>query len=331
MSHTPGRSPRGKRGRKPDLQRRQRTLALRAEGLSVREIGRRLGVSRQTVCNDLKPAGPLAAMSARCADCGQAVGPGVYPPRGRAFCPDCLGRHPDAPFGTRLRSLRLAAGLTAQALGERAGMWAHTICAYEGGHKQPGWAVLCRLGRVLGPGLFPPGREKGPRLPRPASHATLEGAREFRRRVEELRAEGLSRREVAARLGATPEQVGHAELLARLGRPVVALPCRECGVTVATGPPTIRNNGAALCLACLARHPDASFADRLKAHRLAAGLTVMELGARLGISPQDVSDYEGGRTEPKLPRLAQLVAVLGPGLATLRPEGATGPERGGEG
>jgi DNA-binding NarL/FixJ family response regulator len=57
MSHTPGRSPRGGPGPKPDLRRRRRVLQLRAKGLPVAEIGRRLGVRTQTVCNHLKAAG----------------------------------------------------------------------------------------------------------------------------------------------------------------------------------------------------------------------------------------------------------------------------------
>jgi transcriptional regulator with XRE-family HTH domain len=124
-----------------------------------------------------------------------------------------------------------------------------------------------------------------------------------------------------------PRPAGHAT---RLGRPVaVALPCRECGATVTTGSAQVRNNGPALCLACLARHPDASFGDRLKAHRLAAGPTLMALAARAGIRFQNLSAYECGVAEPKWRTLVRLVAVLGPGLATLRPEGRPGPNRAG--
>jgi hypothetical protein len=43
------------------------------------------------------------------------------------------------------------------------------------------------------------------------------------------------------------------------------------GRTVAWGTGSFRTNGAACCLGCLARHPEATFADRLKSHRLAAG------------------------------------------------------------
>jgi hypothetical protein len=37
---------------------------------------------------------------------------------------------------------------------------------------------------------------------------------------------------------------------------------------------------------CLARHPEATFTDRLKAHRLAAGLTMEALAQRLGMPRQ---------------------------------------------
>jgi DNA-binding CsgD family transcriptional regulator len=151
MSHTPGRSPRGKRGPEPDLKRRQRALALRAEGLSLAEVGRRLGVTRQMVHKDLKAAGQRGRVPARCADCRQAIGPGVYPPRRLAYCADCLARRPDVPFGTRLRSLRLAAGLTAHALGDRVGMFGPAVGAYESGREcpsgQPGGK--CGDGRLL--------------------------------------------------------------------------------------------------------------------------------------------------------------------------------------
>jgi transcriptional regulator with XRE-family HTH domain len=139
--------------------------------------------------------------------------------------------------------------------------------------------------------------------------------------VEELGAEGLSRREIAARLGATPGQVEHAQRFARRGKPVaVRLPCWECGATITTGSAQVRNNGPALCLACLARHPDASFADRLKAHRLAAGLTLAELAERAGVRPQNLSAYERGAAGPKWRRLVRLVAALGPALVALGPE-----------
>jgi hypothetical protein len=89
------------------------------------------------------------------------------------------------------------------------------------------------------------------------------------------------------------------------GRRVVFLPdlghgpgvvaSRQFGRTIAPGAGSIRTNGPAYCLGCLARHPEATFADRLKAHRLAAGLTLMGLDERIGVPHQRGGcDYECG-------------------------------------
>jgi transcriptional regulator with XRE-family HTH domain len=269
MRYLPRRSTRGGPGKPPNLRLRRRVLQLRARGLPVGEIGRRLGVSTQTVCNHLKAAGQ-GPLSARCADCGRELAPGVRPPAGTAYCLDCLEKYPDCPFGTRLRSLRLAAGLSVKDLGERVGGFGTAVSAQERGRDEPSWSSLVRLARVLGPGVFPPG-PAGP-----------------------------------GRKGLTPAR--------RRRLTSTDLRCRACGEVIAARPAQVNNNAPALCLACLGRHPDAPFADRLKAHRLAAGLTLKELAERVGAHLQSISDYECGRAEPKWRRLARLVAVLGPGL-----------------
>jgi transcriptional regulator with XRE-family HTH domain len=51
-------------------------------------------------------------------------------------------------------------------------------------------------------------------------------------------------------------------------------------------------------LCCLANRPDATFGERLKAHRLAAGLTLKELARGAGLRYQNLSAYERG-VEPK--------------------------------
>src|SRR5689334_14039343 len=92
--------------------RRTRALALRAEGLSYGAIGQRLGITRQAVASLLtrKPT----RTTVRCADCGKVVGEGPFQRRtlGTAWCRGCLARRPGLAYGDRLRSLRLAAGLT---------------------------------------------------------------------------------------------------------------------------------------------------------------------------------------------------------------------------
>jgi transcriptional regulator with XRE-family HTH domain len=66
-----------------------------------------------------------------------------------------------------------------------------------------------------------------------------------------------------------------------------------------------------LCLACLAKRPQATFGQRLKAHRLAAGLTLTGLEQRSGVDLSLISAYECDRSEPKWQTLAKLSRVLG--------------------
>lgn len=56
-----------------------------------------------------------------------------------------------------------------------------------------------------------------------------------------------------------------------------------------------------------------TFADRIRAHRLALGLTQDDFAARLGVSGQTVSNWECGRSVP-WPRTQ--VRVLGEAVPT---------------
>jgi DNA-binding XRE family transcriptional regulator len=98
--------------------------------------------------------------------------------------------------------------------------------------------------------------------------------------------------------------------------------CRACGAPVATGHYAIECNRPPLCLACLAKSPDAPFAERLKSHRLAAGLTQPELARRAGVAVRSIAGYERGEVRPKGKTLARLARVLGPGQKGPR-EGGT--------
>ena len=75
----------------------------------------------------------------------------------------------------------------------------------------------------------------------------------------------------------------------------------------------------AYCLDCLPA--DAPFGVRLKACRLAAGLTLRALAARCGIRYQRLSAYERGAQEPAWGNLVRLVGALGPGLLPELAEG----------
>ena len=103
--------------------------------------------------------------------------------------------------------------------------------------------------------------------------------------------------------------------LAAAGRPAPPR-CASCA-----GPLPKRSRGVR-CPACVAADPSAPFAERLRALRLAAGLTQAELAARAGVSEAAVSAYECGRGRPRPRHLAALARVLGPALtagAYLRP------------
>ena len=84
-----------------------------------------------------------------------------------------------------------------------------------------------------------------------------------------------------------------------------------------TGHHTIEHNRRPLCLGCLAKHPDAPFGVRLKACRLAAGLTAEQLAARSGVPAHAIRSVERGACWPRWGRVARLIRALGPDLVTL--------------
>jgi transcriptional regulator with XRE-family HTH domain len=147
-----------KRGPKPNLERRRQVAALRARDMTLQQIGKCLGISRQAVQQLLaRAARRWRAAGVPCAECGAQVAPegGAGGTRGTTLCPECLTGHPEAGFALRLRALRIAAGLTLTGLAERAGVSIVAIHAYEHGRRQPKPRSRAKLVRVLGPGLVP--------------------------------------------------------------------------------------------------------------------------------------------------------------------------------
>lgn len=142
-------------GRKPDTSRRAEMARLRAQGLTLVEIGRRFGVTRQCVRITLRALERQRNYSVRCAGCGKDIpSAGALPSDAdSALCLPCLKRHPEAAFADRLKAFRLAAGLTKAELAGRAGMTPAVLRNYERGVREPRWRHLVRLVRVLGPGL----------------------------------------------------------------------------------------------------------------------------------------------------------------------------------
>jgi transcriptional regulator with XRE-family HTH domain len=148
-------------GRKPDLGRWRQVARLRARGLTLEAIGRRLGLSRQRVYAILEAARRRETQAVPCRLCGTIIAPeGALARHGRqALCLTCLGRSPATPFGERLRAYRLAAGLTRAELARRAELWGGALQAYEEGQSRPSSASLQRLAQALGvaPAALEPG------------------------------------------------------------------------------------------------------------------------------------------------------------------------------
>ncbi len=144
-------------GQKPNLLRRRRILALRDRGLSLSEIGRRLGVSKQCVHATLRMIRqPPPERFVPCAACAATIrSPGSLPnDAGRALCLPCLAARPDTEFGVRLKSLRLVTGMTKAALAHHIGASRKQIDAYERGVNFPRLPTRERLAQALGSALL---------------------------------------------------------------------------------------------------------------------------------------------------------------------------------
>jgi transcriptional regulator with XRE-family HTH domain len=128
-----------------------------------------------------------------------------------------------------------------------------------------------------------------------------------------LRRSGLSLAQIGERLGVSRQRVQFVLKLTGNIR-VVPIHCRECRKEITQLRTVANHNRALWCLACLAKHPKATFGQRLKAHRLAAGLTLAALGQRTGIAKSLIGSYECDRSEPRWRTLAKLIRVLGIGL-----------------
>jgi hypothetical protein len=86
--------------------------------------------------------------------------------------------------------------------------------------------------------------------------------------------------------------------------------CSACQAVVTTRHFQSRTVGEVLCRQCLATRPDAPFALRLRSHRLAAGMTRLELQAAAGLVAGRVKDFEDRGAKPQAATRAKLAKVL---------------------
>jgi transcriptional regulator with XRE-family HTH domain len=277
-------------GPKLNLKRRRQARQLRQQGLSLAAIGERLGgISRQAVHHLLN-----RDSRARRADevCGRCCNAYITTIRGgsrrsrSALCRGCLVAIPEVAFAERLKTFRLAAGLTRQDLARRAQLSRDVVHIYERGSSTPCWHVLVALMQVLGTKLASLGINK------------------------KLTPQGLPRAALGERQAGGPLP---SDRLARW----VTVCCRCCDTPITTMRGGSKRSRSALCLRCLAEIPPLGFAERLKAFRLAAGLTRAQLGEQTGFSQEHLSAYESSIHQPGWEALVRLMQVLGPGLATL--------------
>jgi DNA-binding XRE family transcriptional regulator len=151
-------------GRKPNQERRRQAMRLRTQGLTLEEIGWRLGMTHQGAHSLLRP--PQGNPAVACARCGAAIVSAGALPRdaGTARCLPCLAGHPDAGLVQRLKALRLAAGLLQKELAREAGVRDEMVRRYEQGHYRLRVAALARLARALD--VPPQALEPGGPVPR---------------------------------------------------------------------------------------------------------------------------------------------------------------------
>jgi DNA-binding XRE family transcriptional regulator len=140
-----------------------------------------------------------------------------------------------------------------------------------------------------------------------------------RARARRLRAGGLSLSGIARTLGCT-KQGAHYLLAGRephrrrqpLGCPGCGRPLKALGLPGEEG----------LCLRCVGHA--AAVGERLRAYRLAAGLSQRALGREAGVSGGAVSEWERGAKRPRPACLRRLAGALGVEPAKLDPQRVRG-------
>jgi transcriptional regulator with XRE-family HTH domain len=152
---------RRKPGRPQNVARRRQAAQLRSQGLSLRQVGQRLGISRQAVAILLQRSGIGAGPPRKlhlCRHCRKPVAPTDSPTSycwagDEPICLACIGKQPGASFGQRLRAARQAAGISGRMLAAQIGVCVNTVFGWESGLQQPRPAKIDRVAAALGPAL----------------------------------------------------------------------------------------------------------------------------------------------------------------------------------
>jgi transcriptional regulator with XRE-family HTH domain len=134
------------------------------------------------------------------------------------------------------------------------------------------------------------------------------------RALAELRDQGLTVAEIASQLGVSSYRIRQALKNPTHRNGADPVRCTDCATELAPSGATASETRSALCIPCLGKRPVTTFAQRLLACRLAAGLSRGQVAARAGGSESTIRNYEAGRYEPGHARRIALANVLGPVL-----------------
>jgi transcriptional regulator with XRE-family HTH domain len=139
---------------------------------------------------------------------------------------------------------------------------------------------------------------------------------ERRGKVTELRALGWTYEAIGRQLGISTSAVRYRLKAGPPPRPPIVT-CCACGRVIVSAGVQHGEEGDTLCVTCTMRRPGTTFDQRLKAFRLAAGLTCAGLAGRAGMPTDSVRQYERRRRKPNLITRARLARALGVSLESL--------------
>jgi DNA-binding XRE family transcriptional regulator len=129
-----------------------------------------------------------------------------------------------------------------------------------------------------------------------------------RKQIAALRANGQSLATIGRRFGVSKQGI-HYVLRADTSHRVIR--CRECNCQMNGAGAMPRDDRRVFCLACLAASPDATFGQHLQAYRIAAGMRLVELAKRSGVSQGQICAYEQGHNSASWSIQRRLFAALG--------------------
>jgi transcriptional regulator with XRE-family HTH domain len=134
---------------------------------------------------------------------------------------------------------------------------------------------------------------------------------ERRQHALKLRDKGWSLSAIARKYGVTKQAVWSLLNTPTQRSRARTVPCSCCADLIVSDGAMRHDIGSALCLDCLELLPNPSFAQSLRALRLAAGLSRTDLAVRSGIAPGSIRAYEEDSRRPHARTLRRLAQFLG--------------------